>query len=218
MVQSRKASLIITALLVFFSSGAFVFDTDANHLVPVTGSTTSNQPETLAAPIQSLSEFSATIQDGEDLIRGVYVEDVLAFRVVQQPANNPGYVSSINNLVTQFGMASDYGTVGLLAHNFAAGSFFPAIELGDEVQTITGTGETEAYQVVEILSFQALSPDSQTSAFVDLSTGEQLTAGQLFEQVYTGDPHLVMQTCIADGNEDSWGRLFIIAEPVEETL
>lgn len=218
MVQSRKISLIVIALLVFLTSGAFSVNTGNQFVLPVTGTSLSNQPEAVATSIQSLADFSNAVKDGEDLIRGVYVENVMALRVVQQPENNPAYVSSINGIVTQFGMAEDYGTIGLLAHNFAAGSSFPQIQLDAVVRTITGTGEVQSYQVVKILSFQALSPDSPTSSFVDLNSGAELTTGQLFEQIYQGTPHLVLQTCIANGSEDSWGRLFIIAEPTEISL
>jgi hypothetical protein len=71
------------------------------------------------------------------------------------------------------------------------------------------------YKVTSIVKFQALSPNSPSSKFVDLSTGDTLSASTLFKQVYGGDPHLVLQTCIAQDNEPSWGRMFVIAEPVE---
>jgi hypothetical protein len=218
MVQSRKIILIVTALLVFFSSSAFGVQNSELAFVPVTGTSTSNNADIVAAPTQSLTEFSEAIQDGNEEIRGVYVENVMALKVIQQPANKPGYVSSINGIATQFGLAEKYGTVGLLAHNFASGSSFDEIEIGAEVRTITGKGDIQTYQVVKVVSFQALSPNSQTSSFRDLATDEEYSAGKLFEKIYQGEPHLVLQTCIANGSEDSWGRLFIIAEPVESSL
>jgi hypothetical protein len=65
-----------------------------------------------------------------------------------------------------------------------------------------------------VLEYQALSPKSASSSFKNVVSGDTLTATQLFQRVYTGEPHLTLQTCIQVGSEDSWGRLFIIAEPL----
>ncbi|MCL4268439.1 MAG: hypothetical protein KJZ72_02790, partial [Anaerolineales bacterium] len=54
------------------------------------------------------------------------------------------------------------------------------------------------------------------SDFRDLETESILTAEQLFNQVYRGEFHLTLQTCIENEGNSSWGRLFIIAKPVIE--
>jgi phage tail protein X len=41
-----------------------------------------------------------------------------------------------------------------------------------------------------------------------------LTATDLFNHVYATGDRLVLQTCIANHGQASWGRLFIIAQPV----
>lgn len=186
------------------------------NAIPVTEGASDNPSAIQTASILPMAEFANAVKDGEDLVRGIYVEDVMALRVVQQPAGNAGFVSAITGVATQFKLAEKYGTVGLLAHNYAAGSLFSNIVLGDVINTIHGTGDIEQYKVTSIVSFQALSPNSPTSSFIDLDTGDKLSAGKLFEKIYKGEPHLVLQTCIARDNEDSWGRMFIVAEPITD--
>lgn len=164
----------------------------------------------------TLQDFTTVVSDGaEGTIRGVYIPEVLALRVVQQPAGDPNYVSSMDGVVTQFSQATQMNVTGLLAHNYAAGAFFSDISPDDDVFIIYGDGFIVDYRVVSVQAYQALDPDSPVSTFVSLDTGETLTAYQLFFRVYSGTPHVTFQTCISNGEEDSWGRLFIIAEPVD---
>ncbi|HJR78961.1 MAG TPA: hypothetical protein VJ821_02740 [Anaerolineales bacterium] len=167
--------------------------------------------------LPTFANFSQTVQNGEEeILRGVYVPNVLALPVVQQPAGSPGYVSGKNGEATQFSMAAQTGNVGLLAHNTLSGRFFSRLAVGQEVRLIYGGGKVEYFVVTEILQYQALQPTSQWSDFRDLanSGGKTITAGQLFERVYSGTRHVTFQTCIeAEGNV-SWGRLFILAKPL----
>ncbi|HMB24018.1 MAG TPA: hypothetical protein VKP08_14345, partial [Anaerolineales bacterium] len=53
--------------------------------------------------LPDFASFSASVQTGEaDALSGVYVQDVLALPVVQQPAGQPYYVSSHEGEITQF--------------------------------------------------------------------------------------------------------------------
>ena len=160
-------------------------------------------------------DFSQTIQNGEaNTLRGVYVPNVLALPVVQQPAGKPGFVSNRNGQATQFSMASQYGTVGLLAHNTLSGKSFSRLAAGQEVRLIFGDGKVEYFIITEILEYQALQPTSPWSTFRDLTTDETLTANDLFQRVYMGDRHVTFQTCIQAYGNWSWGRLFVVATPL----
>jgi hypothetical protein len=171
-----------------------------------------------ADAMPSFSDFVASVSDGmTGVIRGIYVPNVFSYRVIQQPSGKPGYVSTAKNTVTQFGMAAQYNVIGLLAHNYLAGENFSNLKLGQEIRVVYGDGKTVYYKVASVSSYQALSPNSTTSNFSDLSTGQTYTAAQIFSQFYTGDPHLTFQTCIGKDHEPSWGRLFIIALP-DETM
>ena len=164
--------------------------------------------------LPDFTEFSKTVQNGEaDVLRGVYVPDVLAFPVVQQPAGNANYVSSVDGELTQFGMPSQFGNVGLLGHNNLSGRFFFQLAVGQEVRLVYGDGKVEYFVITKILKYQAFQPNSPYSEFRDLSNDEVLTAERLFRKVYTGASHITFQTCIAANGISTWGRIFVIAEP-----
>lgn len=70
------------------------------------------------------------------------------------------------------------------------------------------------FVVTHILERQALDSINPCSDLKALDSGEILSSGQMFTGVYTGEDHLTLQTCIARDGNDSWGRLFILAEPI----
>jgi len=169
--------------------------------------------------LPSFIDFSKTVQNGQkNVLRGVYVNNVLALPVVQQPSSNAGYVSSNDGEATQFRMASQFGNIGLLAHNHLAGKDFSNLAVGQEVRLVYGDGHIENFVIKEVLQYQALQPNSPYSSFKNINKDETLSAEQMFKRVYFGDRHVTFQTCInADGNQ-SWGRLFVIAVPKEEAV
>ena len=164
--------------------------------------------------IPDFPAFYNPIQSGEaDVLRGVYVSDTLAFPVVQQPADDPYYVSNHDGEVTQFDTATQYGNIGLLAHNNLSGRSFSRLSVGQEVELVYGDGRIEKFVITEVLHFQALQPQSQQSTFLNLDNSETLSANQMFNRVYTGSHHLTFQTCIKANGNMSWGRLFVVATP-----
>ncbi|HXQ36073.1 MAG TPA: hypothetical protein VN843_18805 [Anaerolineales bacterium] len=166
------------------------------------------------APLPGFSDFSKTVQNGKaNILGGVYVPNVLAFPIVQQPSGNAAYVSSNDGQVTQFAMASQYGNVGLLAHNYLSGRVFSQLAVGQEVRLVYGDGKVEYFIVKEVLQYQAIQPNSPWSSFRDLKDDTILTAEQMFKHVYAGDRHVTFQTCIYSEGISSWGRLFVVAVP-----
>jgi hypothetical protein len=163
----------------------------------------------------SYAAFAASVSNEQaGVVRGVYVPAVLALRVIQQPAGNAAYVSDEAGVVTQFQTPALFGVTGLLAHNTLAGMQFLNLALGQEVHVIYGDGADHRYVVTQLYRFQALEPTNPASAFVDLSTSTVLTAAGVFEQVYTGGEHVTFQTCIDRDGQSSWGRLFVVAMPL----
>ena len=168
------------------------------------------------AILPAFTDFSKSVQNGQkDVLRGIYVDKLLALPVVQQPSSNPSYVSSNDGETTQFGMASKFGNIGLLAHNHLSGKSFSQLTVGQEVRLVYGDGHVEHFIITEVLKFQALQPNSPYSSFKNLNKDETLTAEQMFKRVYLGDHHVTFQTCIEANGELSWGRLFVIAVPRE---
>ena len=159
-------------------------------------------------------EFTKAVQNSEaNVLRGVYVPEVLALPIIQQPAGNAGYVSGKLGEVTQFAMAAQFGNIGLLAHNHLSGRSFSKLAIGQEVRLVYGNGTVEYYVIAQILQFQALEPNSPYSSFRDLTNNEMLTAEQLFNKVYRGERHVTFQTCLSGPESLSWGRLFVVATP-----
>jgi len=168
-----------------------------------------------AASLPTFSEFSKSIQNGDaKALRGVYVADVFALPIVHQPVNNPAFVSTNEDVITQFGMPSQYGNVGFLAHNHLSGKFFTDLRVGQEVRLVYGDGKIEVFVISEVLHYQALQPTSPYSSFRNIDKEEPtLTAEQMFKRAYFGDRHVTFQTCINAYGNASWGRLFVIAMP-----
>jgi hypothetical protein len=164
----------------------------------------------------SFVDFHKSVINGEaDVLRGVYVPNLFALPVVQQPEDQPYYVSNHDGQITQFSVASQYGNIGLLAHNNLSGRFFTQLAVGQPVLLVYGDGKVEAYVIGQILRFQALEPESISSSFRNLDENETLSSGEMFSRAYVGERHLVFQTCIAAEGNASWGRLFIIAAPAK---
>ncbi len=198
-ILNPSTSLRVNLSLILFTLTALLLD-------PISALADSSLP--------AFAEFSRSVQNGQkDTLRGVYVEDTLALPVVQQPSGKAGYVSNNDGKATQFGMASQYGNVGLLAHNHLAGKFFSQLAIGQQVRLVYGDGRVEYFTITEILKYQALQPNSPYSAFKDLDKDETLSAGQMFKRAYVGDRRVTFQTCIEADGQLSWGRLFVIAMP-----
>ena len=161
-----------------------------------------------------LSLYVISNLDHEDPgLQGVYVKNTVQLSVVDQPANMPGFVSSSPDVVTDFAQARLYGSIGLLAHNNLAGEVFMELDEGEEIVLVYGNGKIEKYVVTEINEFQATEPLSPYSSFINLTDPDAiLTNEELFFDTYGVAGRLILQTCISNSNDDSWGRLFIIAD------
>jgi hypothetical protein len=160
-----------------------------------------------------LNVFVDQVKNGQsDQLRGIYIPEILAAPVVQQPKGDNGFVSPRQNIVTQFALASQFGSTGLLAHNNLAGASFFQLETGQKIYLIYGDGQISTFVITEILRYQALQPTSPSSKFIDLNTNDLLKASEVFSNVYDRQGQAIFQTCISKGDEASWGRLFVIAE------
>lgn len=162
-----------------------------------------------------LREFIQAVATGDaNTITGIFAYNVFAMDVTQQPASNPGYISPSEDTITEFGLARKYGTIGMLAHNYLAGNTFFQLQAGQDVYLVFGDGSLQKYTIVDILSYQALQPNSPYSNFLNMKdAGDFLSAEELFYKVYAQEDALVLQTCIENQGIETWGRLFIIAVP-----
>jgi hypothetical protein len=220
MRRSVVLSLLVIGMLflgvVIFSHPKSV-SADANtHQVFLPFLTNGNSNNSNSQPednFPSLIQFVDSIKNGENKIVGLYIDNLMAKPVVQQPQGNYEYISSEPNTITQF-MLTPPTVVGLLAHNHLAGKSFFEINLQDRVFIIEGNGRVSEYQVIEINSFQVIKTDG-VSKYLNIDSGEVLDTGQLFAKFYLGEPHITLQTCIMKDGNPAWGRLFITAIPVD---
>jgi hypothetical protein len=218
------------SLLLFASSAFFITNVAAAQPVnaavlpevgDLAGSDTEQNVSKNAVDIRTAKlssefrNFIETVYTGQaNTITGLFVDGQMALDVIQQPANNPGYIGSGENTVTEFKMARDYGSIGMLAHNYLAGDSFNTLAVGQVIYLVFGDGSVQPYTIANTLSYQALQPNSPYSNFVNVDNPEEyLTAADLFYAVYGQEDALVLQTCIENQGLDTWGRLFIIAVP-----
>lgn len=192
---------------------ATITSTLSPSLTPTPEFTATQLPTLTPQAAPFFDRFVTAIINGDaSKVVGVYVENVLALKVVQQPANNPAFVSGVRSVATYFAMVrKQTGNTGLLAHNYLAGIYYYDLQPGQIVVLIYGDGRTEEFIVANSEQFQALNPTSPTSNFVNVLTGEKLSSTALFKRVYGGGSKTTFQTCIAQGKDASWGRLFVIA-------
>jgi hypothetical protein len=176
----------------------------------------SGDEESQKSNLPIFDQFIEDIKTGEtDKIVGLWIENVMALQVVYQPTDKPGFVSTVNEVVTYFLYPwQKAGNHGMLAHNYLAGRYFFDVGLGDIVTLVFGDGNYMDFEVTEIKEYQALEPHNPYGSFIDLESGEQLNVNNVFIEVYMGDFHTTLQTCIANGSETEWGRHFTIAPPL----
>lgn len=160
---------------------------------------------------------AAVAETAPDFVQSVYINNLLSLDVVQQPAGDTNYVSPNRGEATQFSTVTQYGNVGLLAHNYLSGREFSHLSIGQEVHLVYSSGRVEHFIVTEILRYQALEPKSPFSSFQNMDDKDDvISVGEMFDRAYQGDYHLTFQTCIARNGISSWGRLFVIAVPKVE--
>jgi hypothetical protein len=124
------------------------------------------------------------------------------YPVIQQP--DPLYVSSQPDTLTQFSRADN---VGLLAHNTGAGEAILMLTTGDVIITYDENDISSVYIVDSIYQYQAY----DARYFRDLATGAWLDGWGLLAAMYSDG--LTLQTCISNGSNLTWGRLFVHAAP-----
>ncbi len=184
--------------------------------LPPTATAPSQLRTSAASPTESpeLLNFSRRVVNGQpESLCGLYVAGILALRVVQQPADDPGYISSEDGTATEFQKADLCDAVGLLAHNTLAGRDFFKITEGQELILIYGDGRLKYFHVSEIADYQRLTLADLRSDFLALDSSRKQTADQVFAKFYQQANRLTLQTCLRRGDIADWGVRFVVADP-----
>jgi hypothetical protein len=207
-----RPHLFIVSLLILVSLA--VVPLHANAQIPVTGDLSIGLSSPLPANPASLAFFIQQVKnDSAQKITGLYMSNLFSFPVIQQPGDQPAFVSPADDQVTQFQSASAFGSLGFVAHNTLAGKKFSEIKTGDLISVVYGDGHYTQFQVSQIRRLQALQPNNPYSSFIDLSNHRTLSVEDIFYQTYGVNDRLVLQTCITVRGLGTWGRLFVIAVP-----
>ncbi len=214
----KKFLLVQIALFILLSvtvgDAAFIQPFVSARIALTGGSQPANNNPLPSAALPRLKSFVANVKNGHADLTGVYVNGNFAFKIMQQPSNNAAFVSTQPDALTQFRMALQYNTIGLLGHDYLAGASFFKLKLDQDIVLVKGDGSLKYFRIFEIKRYQALSPTSPYSRFIDLDDHSQLSAEQLFYSIYGKGNTLVLQTCISTDTVPSWGRIFIVARPV----
>ena len=173
-------------------------------------------PETSGQP--ELDAFIASVRNGvANRLSGVYVPGQFALPVIQQPAGDGNFVDGNDGTTTEYARSAAFNVVGLLAHNtLSSGKAFFKLKPGQEVVLVYGNGRQARFRIERVENYQALGPNDPYSDFIDLNgPGGQLVRNEeLFQRIYTHPGQLVFQTCFEANGDPSWGRMFVIANPV----
>ncbi len=187
----------------------------AGNATPLEGS--GARPVEEAAPAdEELRNFVTSVRnDQQGTVAGIYVPGLFGMPVTGQPGGEESYISSDDNVLTQYGKPAEFGVTALLAHNYLnSGKSLGKLKPQQEIYLVYGDGKVSRYQVTSVEYYQALSPHDVRSDFRDLNgpNGSILSFSQLFDRVYTTPNRLVFQTCLEANGELSWGRVFISAD------
>jgi hypothetical protein len=166
--------------------------------------------------LPDLQSFAASLQDNSQdsgQAVGVYAPGLLAMRIVHQPPSDITYIDAAPDVVTEYQLARDAGSLGLMAHNYSGGAAFAGLQTGQSLWVTYAGGQASEYRIERIHRYQALNPADPYANLIDLQTGGEKSSSAVFGENYT-EGTLVLQTCIEQNGDWSWGRLFIIARPV----
>jgi len=206
---------ITVFISVFVVSGLLVRSRTLS-LIPVTGQSVEQVGVEWEVLDDDLGGISGEDNDRQSrTISEIAVPELFSFPVVEQPRGQAGFVSDRPGTLTHFRLADQYGSTGFLAHNYLAGKKFFSLEEGDQLVIDYENSFAQRFKVVSMKRYQAISPNSPYSDFIDLDTNERLSAADLFYEIYGVDDRVVLQTCIKRNGVQTWGRLFVITEPVE---
>jgi hypothetical protein len=73
--------------------------------------------------------------------------------------------------------------------------------------------KTQAYEITTATSYQRLRQPESSDTYVRLDNQQELSTAAVFGEYYSGDHQLVLQTCLENEGDLSWGLYFVVAKP-----
>jgi hypothetical protein len=147
----------------------------------------------------SLEKFRRRVMNGHpDQLAGIWVEDVLAFRVQQELTSN---APASKDTLSLYNWAWKNGVVGLLIHNYLGGTQLYKLNPGVRIAAIYGNGRVDWY-----LSRGGTWYESRTSSSGGFAgpfriwscedCAFDLSGWDLHNRHYAGYHRLAFQTCV----------------------
>lgn len=162
--------------------------------------------------LPKLEEFRRSVRNGHsDQLLGIWVEDVLAFRVSPGTHSN---APSTRNTAAVYSWADEHGVTALLIHNYLGGTRLYRLNPGVKIAAIYGDGGVDWYVVRNGTWYETrnYSHSGFRGPFRIWSCGEcdfDLSVQDIRQRHYSGTPHLAFQTCVE--TTDRAGLLIIDA-------
>ena len=111
------------------------------------------------------------------MINNLVIIIIWIIAIVDQPADQWNWISDQSGQATIFTLPAEWGTIGLLAHDYLSGKLFYDARVGDMI-----IYNGQIYQVAETRSI-----------------GEDYSRPQAFNEIYLIPNRLILQTCLDDG-------------------
>ena len=152
-----------------------------------------------ASSLPSLEAFRRSVMNGRpDQLTGIWVEDVLSFRVQQGLTN---HAPEPKDTLSIYNWAWKHGVVGLLIHDYRGGTQLYQLNPGVKIAAIFGNGGVEWY-----LSRGGTWSESRSGSSGGFAGPFRIwscdgcdfdvSARELHDRHYAGLPHLAFQTCV----------------------
>ena len=150
MARHLRFIFLILALSLAISPGVIIH---SPYLIPNTSGTTNpSNGNPNSTSLDSLLTFERQVYNGDDdQVTGLYIEGFMASSVRQQPQGHAEFVDTGENTVTQFSSASEFGSLGFLAHNYKIGKIFPSLAIGEEIVVVYGDSHTDRFVIMDTL-------------------------------------------------------------------
>jgi hypothetical protein len=173
------------------AEGSFLFSTSPEGTMLKVPQATNSQPP--------LEEFRRTVMNGRpDQLTGIWVEDILAFRVQQGLTRR---APAVKNKLSIYKWAWQNGVVGLLIHNYSGGTQLYKLNPGVRIAAIYGNGGVDWYLSRGGTWYESRSGSSGgfTGPFRIWSCDTcsfDISVRELHNRHYSGDHRLAFQTCV----------------------
>jgi hypothetical protein len=193
-------------------------DNPQEQVVPAIRSRNSKRGESNDVP--ALNEFRRSVTNGKsDQLTGIWVEGILAFRVLSGTSN---VAPSVRDTASIYDWADRHGVTGLLIHNYLGGTQIYQLNPGVKIAGIYGNGSIDWYVSRGGKWYETMTKSSTGIAgpFRNWACTDckfNLRVRDIHRRHYTGSHHLAFQTSVEVGGR--FGVMIVDAyySGVEET-